>query len=395
MFSRVDLSVPPSKRDGVSIGFEAEEALKHALEPLDPKINALTPSLLLFSRTYFTTGTPEERARIFNHAMNDFTLLMKHLWEGNGRDAVRTSRSLYEHLVNYCYVASSAEGAERYLLHRTVTHKLISESTKRLPLLRRVERKREEHRLRKIAQENSRKYTESRRRFGNGFSRDWTSVNLYDRAKQSGLEGHYDTYRLFSQVTHGSAGGTLGTLRPNNNSAVHRIGPSLELASLAFPEGISFFRDLISRIQAIESIDAGELIARLNALINDWQTYRSACRWVDENLWPEGSPAPVVTIIAVYQTGRCRWFRWEPALKMMAPAEPPANHQSLEDSVKEQIDLSPAGELAEYLAGRPVTVAVSGVVVAVSDTATWFPAEGLMQYTEPPKLPIIPDSFLN
>ncbi|MFJ6987639.1 MULTISPECIES: DUF5677 domain-containing protein [unclassified Streptomyces] len=240
--------------------------------------------------------------------MNDLNILLNALWDGDGRTSARTTRSLFEHLVNYCYVAQDVQASERYVDHKVVTHQILSRMLKRLPLLGGTQRKREVHRRRRLGNSSAQIYRSALSRHGNSFNRDWAQVDLYSRAKLHGLEGGYDTYRLFSQVTHGSAGGTLGTIQADTGLVIHRTGPSLELAALAFSEGISFFRDLCVRIHALHGVEADNLVRSLNELIAGWGLYKQACEWIDKNLWPEVPPLPGATILAIYPGGGTRWL---------------------------------------------------------------------------------------
>jgi len=380
LFSRVDLSVPPSRRFGISVGKEVEEALHNQLSPLVGVVDSVTQELHFFAtRLYRNSPAGESCATIFNHALNDFIILLNALWDGDGRSSARTSRSLYEHLVNYCYVAGDAQAAERYGDHKVVTHQILSRMLKRLPLLGGTQRKREAHRRKKLGSSSAQKHRSALSRYGNSFNRDWAQVDLYSRAKLHGLESDYDTYRLFSQVTHGSAGGTLGTLQTENSPVIHRTGPSLELAALAFPEGISFFRDLCMRIHAIHGVDADNVVRCLNELISGWGVYKRACEWLDKNLWPELPPLPGATILAIYPGGGTRWLHWEPGLGLIAVGVPPANAADVEKKIKEQMGFVPDGTHIGDDEGRPITAAVHGTVVQVAPGAKWMPAEAILQ----------------
>lgn len=93
-------------------------------------------------------------AIVGNHAFNDFDGFIDSLFSGDGRSAARVSRSLYEHLVNYCEVMSSKNAAERYLAHRAVTADLLGDRTQGLPYLKGAQQKRERSRLAKLKRDS-------------------------------------------------------------------------------------------------------------------------------------------------------------------------------------------------------------------------------------------------
>lgn len=382
MFSRIDLSVPPSQRAGFSTGPEVAFHLKKILKPLEPLLESASISLLLTSRLYWPAINDEARSSIFNHAINDFTSLISRLEEGDGRNAARISRSLYEHLVNYCWVAAHDEGRERYIAHEAVTLDLISTMRRGVMLLSRVQRRRELHRLNKIERENRKGLQAAFVKYGPSFTKDWSAVNLRQRAEICGFGSSYDTYRLLSQVTHGSFGGTLGTRRDSQKLPVHRVGPSLELAVLSYPEGISFFRDLCRRIQILEGVDTVELVDSLNLLIGAWPVYKNACEALDRYLWPDEPPLQPAAILAFYPRGGTRWFRWEPEFAVITPASPPHNSGTLEGQARRHLQSSHPEAFSGTQDGKPITIGVHGVSLPVSSTCKWYPAESILQMPE-------------
>ncbi|MEU6340260.1 DUF5677 domain-containing protein [Streptomyces sp. NPDC046977] len=382
IFSRVDLSVAPSKRFGISIAGELEENLRFKLEALRPLTEEVSKLLFYTSRRFWASIENEACSIIFNHAVNDFDSLLPLLWNGDGRNAARAARSLYEHLINYCWVAAHDEGRDRYLAHEAVTLDLISKMRRGAMLLKKVAQKRELHRLRRMGRDNRARYNAAREAYGDAFQRDWAGTTLKSRAELCGFDAGYDAYRLLSQVTHGSYGGTLGTQRPVDGKPVHRIGPSLELAALSFLEGLSFFRDLCRRIHAVSDIDTRELVDALNALIAKWPEYREACEWVDKNLWPEAPPGKPLTVMALYPNGGTRWFVWERPLGIISPIDPPTDSKAWEEKIKAQIDFVPDGSFVGDEAGRPITIVVEGVLGVVNAAAKWYPAEAVMLSNE-------------
>ncbi|MEU9236848.1 DUF5677 domain-containing protein [Streptomyces subrutilus] len=361
----------------MSVGNEMEIALLHALLPLAEERSALNVALHTFSRSYWATVENRACSTIYNHAVNDFTLLLALLWGGDGRNAVRAARSLYEHLVNYCFVSSDSGAAARYMGHEAVTHQIIAKSRKWLNMLSGAERRREEYRLAKLNRDSTKPYQAMLDTHGSKFIGDWARLDLYSRARLFGLEGDYDTYRLFSQVTHGSTGGVLGTVRSAEGQVVHRMGPSLELAIMAFPEGVSYFMELAERVDSLNGVPSVELVAALRALRNKWPEYRKACKDIDGYLWPEGPPASAMAIIGIFPGGRVRWYLHEPALKLIVAAIPPEDSEFYESKVKEELAASITRGLKWDEEGRPFTAAIP-VPVAVRPGSTWLPDNGIL-----------------
>ncbi|MFF4706041.1 DUF5677 domain-containing protein [Streptomyces sp. NPDC001288] len=344
---------------------------------------AMLESLDVVTRRFFTEANSESGAIIGNHALNDFDSLIDFLLDGDGRNAARVTRSLYEHLINYCEVTADSVSSERYLAHRAVTANLLGGMVRGTPLLGGPELKKEQNRLKKLSRDSARDLANVLARFGKRFRADWSEKSLRDRAAAHGYERHYDVYRVLSQVTHGSCGGVLGTYADVKGKPVHRVGPSLGLAIVAYLEGISFFRDFVREIDKREGHDTGELVACLNRLIAYWPKYRKALTAIDRMIWPNVPPPPPVAIMAIYGSGRVRWFYWEPALKLMKPAVPPDDAEWIEERLKEKIKSE--GIKLEGPDGKPFTTAVTGVNVTPKPESDWFKADAILVGEARPK----------
>ncbi|WP_327316733.1 DUF5677 domain-containing protein [Streptomyces sp. NBC_01235] len=378
-FSRVDFSVPPAQRAGFSLPDELEVNLENALKPITPLVREVGRTLLHTSRLYWPGIEDRARTSIFNHAINDFTSLLSQLEDGDGRNAARTSRSLYEHLVNYCWVAAYEEARERYITHEVVTRDLMAKMRRGVMLLSSVQRKRELHRLKGIGRKNEKAFREALKKYGSSFTRDWSAVSLRERAEICGFESSYDTYRLLSQVTHGSFGGTLGTRREDNDIPVHRVGSSLELAIISYPEGLSFFRDLCRRIHVLDGLDTSELVDAINLMIGAWPAYKAACEAVDRHLWPTSPPQKPTAVLAFYPNGGKRWFLWEPDFAVIAPAPPPEKADDWAAQAWEQLGLVNSNTFAGLKPWVPITIAIHGIRLTVDTHVKWYPAESIME----------------
>ncbi len=135
-YGELDFSVPPSQRHGIAISGELTANMKRRLPELPGLLTDTLEELHIVTRRFFSETTNRSAAVVGNHAFNDLGSFMDCLLSGDGRSAARASRSLYEHLVNYCEVMSSPKAAERYLDHKIVTVNLLGDLTHGLRYLR-------------------------------------------------------------------------------------------------------------------------------------------------------------------------------------------------------------------------------------------------------------------
>ncbi|WP_159027550.1 MULTISPECIES: DUF5677 domain-containing protein [unclassified Streptomyces] len=385
-YNEIDFRVPPSQRHGVAFKHEIIGNMRDRLPEFPSLLSNALEELHIVMRRFFTETTNQSAIIVGNHAFNDLDSFIDCLLSGDGRSAARASRSLYEHLVNYCEVMSSPKAAERYLKHRVVTADLLGNLTHGLQYLKGNQHKQERSRLAKLRRDSLQPLRESLVRFGKNFRRDWSSRNLYDRAAAHGHDTHYDTYRLLSQVTHGSCGGVLGSYASIEGRTVHRTGPSLELAILSYLEGFTFFREFAKEVGARQTIETRKLVDGLDSLLNYWPNYRQALTEVDGLVWPETPPPGPIAIMAVYPNGRVRWFFWEPALNRMKLAYPPEGAEWMEARFRQHIDAGNI-EIPADMEGRPITSAISGVQVTPREGSAWFAASGILTHSAKPETP--------
>ncbi|MEU5753506.1 DUF5677 domain-containing protein [Streptomyces sp. NPDC047829] len=385
-YGGVDFSVPPSKRHGVAVKGEIVDNMNRRMPEFPALLIDALEELHIVTRRFFSETTNQSAIIVGNHAFNDLDNFIDCILSADGRSAARASRSLFEHLVNYCEVMSSPKAAERYLEHAVVTADLLGNLTHGLHYLRGTPHKRERSRLAKLRRESLRPLKAALSKFGPHFRRDWSSRNLHDRAVAHGHDSHYDTYRLLSQVTHGSCGGVLGSHAAIAGQAVHRTGPSLELAVLAYLEGFTFFREFAREIDQRQHIETRKLVESLEALLRYWPRYRQVLTEIDALIWPESPPPGPVAIMALYAGDRIRWFFWEPGLNRMKLAYPPKGHEWLEERFRQHAHAGNI-EIPPDMKGRPITSSVSGVQVTPQEGAQWFAASGILALGAQPAAP--------
>ncbi|MGW7333043.1 DUF5677 domain-containing protein [Streptomyces sp. NPDC054840] len=380
LFSEADFTSTPSER-GFATQHETQAALHRMLDHLQPVLSRMIEQVAVVGRLFFTNTENKAGQIIANHALNDFRSLLDRLYDGEGRDAARASRSLYEHLVNYCEVMSDDDSAERYLAHRAVTAELLGELSNGLGLLKGSDLKSERSRLYKMKRDSVNELKSALALYGPRFRRDWAKRNLRERAIAHGYGSQYDVYKVLSQVTHGSAGGVLGTFGDVMGAKVHRTGPSLDLAVLAYLEGISFFRDFISEVHDRSALDCREALSEINRAISIWPAYRYALKAVDRALWPVKPPLGPVALIAMYPSGKIRWFCYDPQIKKVKIAIPPEGVEWIEEETRSHLRTSHsclmmAGE------GKPVTAAIHSVPVTPKPGAEWVKQSAY--FSDPP-----------
>ncbi|MFE7411481.1 DUF5677 domain-containing protein [Streptomyces laurentii] len=383
IYQQIDFSIPPSKRYGMATKEEVRAAIRFALPELFDLLDDTMQEITLLQRAFFTGIENQAASIIGNHALNDFDSLIDSIVSGNGRDGARASRSLYEHLVNYCEVTASTIANERYIAHRSITAITLSDLPHGLPLLKGAELRKEKNRRKKLKRENLAQAAQAVRDFGRRFNADWAERNLRERARAHGYEQHYDVYKLLSQVTHGSCGGTLGTHADVEGRTVHRIGPSLDLAIFSYLEGLTFFRAFAHEVGKSGAVNTSPLVESINKLIEGWPAYRAALQAIDKAIWPSSPPPPPIAIMALYPNGRIRWFYFEPVLNIMRRALKPAGSEKLEEDFRTHATESNLKYL-DNQGGKPMTCSVAGVILTPAPGSKWFKANSVLMSRETP-----------
>lgn len=253
---------------------------------------------------------------IVNHAANDALLLLDEVTTGSGRSAARTARALFEHLLHYCEVTqpnpAGADATARYEDHVHVTADQVGRRAIGLNRLAGKAKRKEKQRLERLVRHHKGALGQALSARGRNFVRGWSSRSLFDIAKAHGYANDYDSYRILSAVTHGSAGGLLGTRREMSTDGVcHRLGPDLQLVPAAFHEGLTWWRDLVARLPPALDLDGCPLPMKdhIEQLLDCYSSLLEVTRRLDGKLWP-ANPAPnfAVPFLAVFPNGKHAWF---------------------------------------------------------------------------------------
>lgn len=312
---------------------------------------------------------------IVTAATNDAVALVTRTYALDGRSAAYAARALFEHLVNFHDVyASSTNTSERYTQHKYVTQKRIAEHRAYLELLSGPERQRAQKSLDQLAKTTEAPYEEAIRSYGNSFARQWAQGNLFERAKIYELEDGYEGYRILSSVIHGSSGALSGVTRTINGQSVHRAGPDLDLASLAWFEGLSAFYCLAKKIVDITGAwEAEEISDRTGNLLTFWPTVRAELKRLDNRMWPADAPHGPVAVAAFHPRGVRKWYYYSPSEETLILAGPPELEPDFSTMAELIAQYSP-----EEFNGRPLTVICEGVRVMPLRGQKPFPAAAMM-----------------
>ena len=243
------------------------------------------------------SATDRAQNLIFNQLLNDFLDLLYEVMTGRGRPAMRSTRSLFEHLVNHRTVSNDASEAQRYVDHAPVVDEfLYSLNLHRLGVLSSESLKKQQRENAHLKKKASRTAKKAREKYGSSYKRSWAGKNLRDRASDHNLTESYDFYRVASAVMHGSAGGAIGTFGIiQSGHETHRTGPALGLLPLSFAFGVSFFDEFLEGLDQTDVISEARRI--LADLRSEFERYSHLVIQIDRGLAPPDIPLMVVARI--------------------------------------------------------------------------------------------------
>lgn len=296
--------------------------------------------LALVAQVAPDASTHESVRLLFNLAVNDFFDLLQDLNSGSGRSAMRTARAVIEHAINLHTVAGSLAEASSYLEHLDQGPAIMLSLSVGADRLEKRARRSYRHTLNVTGAAAARRFDAAVAEHGSWFKRGWTPVSLRDRADSLGLASLYEYYRLASLVTHGSAGGALGSLRDHPAGyRVFRTGHALELAPVALWAGLAGYREVLRALQQIRSdLEIAAYSAGLISLDGLWADYFSALREIDIALWPAERITPPRAILAFSQKKTRRWYLHVPMMAVLIPSKDPDLPDWIEQQVEGLID---------------------------------------------------------
>lgn len=335
----------------------------------------------LVSQVLSDSGTHEPVRLLFSLAVNDFMDLLHDLQEGSGRSATRAARSVIEHAINMHTVTASLENASLYLEHLDqgpalalelkVGEERLDAQTRRVYL----------RALTKVGAIARTRFEAAVVQHGAWLRRGWTQANLADRSTAHALDHIYRYYKLASLVTHGSAGGSLGTVRLDNAfMRTYRSGPALELAPFAMWAGVAGYREVLAGLSLVRTdirIDA--YIAALDQFDALWARYFAVLKEIDLAMWPDDPVRPPSAVLAFTQTKKRRWYLHLPMSEILLQAQEPTLPDWIEEQVSTTIDAVVREQPWQFRNDqRWVTMSLMHVSVTPDGTGKWIPATALM-----------------
>lgn len=367
--------------------FEVDDWLADQIAGRFPSIlefqDGLHEGLRTFTTALFSSADHDvprslARSRIVGQATNDFLDLILEAMSGRGRPAARSSRALYEHIVNLRWVTNQPDQAQRYCDHAAIGDLLdLDLNTPTEDQYTGVTRKRVRHWRKKLERRIRPAAAAALDTYGESFRRSWTPTNLRDRARTVGLDTDYDLYRLLSSVIHGSAAGDLGQRQEIDGRQVVRTGPAVALCPLALRTGLGWYRMIVGEVEASLGSGATDGLApALDQLAADLPTHEALCHLVDAELWPDEPPQSIV-FLRVEVGGQWRWLLLDADLPRTIEVEP----IGLGDDQRKWLESEVAAvEEANPDRTQPLIIAVAGVSGSPRPGAAWEPAsENLRQ----------------
>ena len=342
-----------------------------------------TPLLMLNAAPLYYAVREGAVTMVLTAATNDVRALLDHVNNLDGRSAAHSARTLFEHAVTIhdLYEPGGTNTPQRYEAHQHVTRQQVSKLRWWLTLLPEKQRRREGARLDRMGREASAALALTPYQ-DRDFRRQWHVGTLFDRATRHGLADGYEGYRILSAVIHGSAGGLSGVMQQNDGASVHRVGMDLDLAAMAYAEGLRSWREVAKKLHdETERDEALALVQIADQLLNYLPEVRATLTEIDRRLWPKDAPVRPVAMLAIYGRGRkLRWFLVDHQTNSAVRALDPTGDLP---------DLSFALEHArtynsDEFGGRPMTVLLPGVNVTPVPGATLVP---LTQIAVPPGHP--------
>lgn len=348
----------------------------------DASWNATYEQLALVSQISGDSQTHDSVRLLFNLAVNDFRDLLHDLDSGSGRAAMRTARAVIEHAINLHTIAASLAEASRYVEHLDQGPAILRTLALGVTRLSGPTRRSYQRSLDSFAGA-ARRFDAAVEEHGSWFKRGWTQDTLKDRADRLGLTRLYEYYRLSSLVTHGSAGGSLGSLREHPGGfRTFRTGPALELAPVAMWAGIAGYREVLTALRTVRpDLDTAAYTRGLDALDAMWADYFFAIKDIDGELWPDERVRPPAAILAFTATRGRRWYLHLPMLACLVPAKDPNLPDWIEEQVAELIEMVVTEQSHMFRPDqRWVTAAMPHVTVAPVADARPIPDTALMEF---------------
>lgn len=344
-------------------------------------VNTWIRTAAIASAALYVELPTDAEKMVMTAMINDATSLVVHVGRFDGRSAAHCARAAFEHLVNALDLASSPINThQRYLGHQAITTSQVASRRWYLRLLSKPAQVKESRRLDKLARKTAADLKRVVQTYGSSFKKGWASGTLFDRATAHGLRDEYEGYRILSAVIHGSSRGMAGIVRHVNGSSVFRIGSDLDLAAIAWIEGIQavlhYFEALVAQTQRPEAVAIRRATERMLA---HTEVVRAELRRIDQEMWPAVPDLPPTAVLAIHRGGKERWFLYSSQTESLLAAETPSSLPPDTEASLEKIRAEAAKRNWDGGNGRPMTIHVSGAPLLVPKPgAKHVPAASIM-----------------
>lgn len=331
----------------------------------------MTDALTVLFTSVHIQGSPSNR--ILTQAFNDVVDLASDVRSGRGRPAALLSRALFQHLVNYCSVEKDPDAAARYLASEAVAVDLMFNNLDWMSANFDLPSATPDPELRAAAAARLASVIQDH---GAQIRTKTFTQNLFKRAQDAGFEEDYQGYRLLSQAVHGSAGGAEGlSVEYEEAPIVHRLGPSLRLAPLAYRWGFSWFRALLAELSKRRpELATSDTLQALDSVLAVTADYFLAAQQLDKDIQPKKQPRdPRVLGLVVLRRKGPKWYAFYPHLNMVALAAEPEQGKSVLADLVQQVD---SVDALLTSAGRDVSILTDLPVEQIGGPA--LPAHGLL-----------------
>lgn len=323
---------------------------------------------------------------ILTAATNDVVALLEHVDQLDGRSAAASARTLFEHLVNFKDVSLSKENtSERFMSHRHVTVEQLSRRRWHIEALDKAAAKKETNFLDGLRAQSRKKLAEVLTKYSSRFKSGWATGSLHDRAQGYGLSDEYEGYRILSGVIHGSSGGVRGLVKERGEENIHRLGHDMQLAPIAFEEGLRSFSQLCEALfEVTQRPEANEMGGRSFWLLESrLQEIRDVSAKEDRKMWPRTlPPSPYLPSLAIWPSGKHTWYIRDLRTELMARADPVGTEPDISRELAKADRHDP-----EEFGGRPFMRPMATVQLQPRRTAPWFPTKAMLVPRDHPRNP--------
>jgi hypothetical protein len=249
------------------------------------------------------------------------------------------------------------------------------------PTCRGKDLKAERHRRKKLKSAAASELAAAISDYGPAFQRSWHSDNLYERAKNHGLDSLYEFFRVSSAGTHATAGGLFGLGVEINDVQTHRLGPDLSMSAIALDQGVLAYRTLVKQLGISYGLQIDQLLDALDGLDAQYPELRKALSHIDKAITPE-VPTPKPAVIRVLHTdGRRQWMLHDVARGVVIACSAPDWPRETLETIERQLDEG------ERVVPRPrrhlLSVGLLGAEAQPISDAKWYSDRMLLPFEEP------------